>query len=163
MDSFNLPVVLLASFFIAFFFFGLLGNLLAPSYLKQKLFSRQWWLYVFYVTVAFGFLYLLIFLTSKKEGRLPEISAGYIITIALLLFSITFYIRNKQINKILYWLSGLSILLISLYNLFFIRVFTFQVISGILMGAWILAYGPTGKLGALIQKLKKDRKAKEKT
>jgi hypothetical protein len=155
-----LLVTFFTAFFTAFFCFGLIGNLIVPYYLKQKYFSREWWLYVFIMTFLL-MLCLVIFLAEQKEGTTSDIRGENIIWVSILLFSATYYIKNKSVKNILFWLSGLSLLLIALYNILFLHFFTFQVISGILLGILILIYGPTGKLDKILEKYKKRHQAKK--
>ena len=74
--------------------------------------------------------------------------------VAGMLFVVAFYIKEKRIKTILFWLAGLIILLVSLYCFCFLKMWTFQVISGLFFAIFILAYGPTGKLDKMIEKIK---------
>lgn len=160
MVTFSIPIIIVLSV-IAALFFCFFANLIAPKYLKKKLFSKEWWLFVSYMTAIFAGLYVLISLFGDPREKAISMvgEASYniwklLVTIGGLSFAATFYIKKRNIRIILFWLAGLTILLINLYYSCFLKIWTFQVIAGLLFGIWILAYGPTGKLDKMIGKIK---------
>ncbi|MBU4339015.1 hypothetical protein KKB43_04425 [Patescibacteria group bacterium] len=163
MTTFDIPLILVSSF-VGALFFGFFSNLIGPKYLRDKLFSKEWWHFVFFMTGIILFVYVLNYLFGSGEKQISwinkegSIQLGWLITFGFILFALTFYLKEKRIKTILYWLAGLGILLPNLYYLFFFKIFTYQVILGLFTGIYVLAYGPTGKLDKMIEKIKEKKR-----